>query len=281
LALEDLGYPTLHTQHLYEHEEIINMWNKEIFMPSIRSKEASMGKPNLQVIAKQFKATTDLPMALYFEQVLEEYPDCKFILTTRESSDVWFRSWSGMSTSISMPAYYTSPFFSSVRQLLHYIRWLFSIVNKDDSFLTQSFPFKDQNREASIASYEDHNRRVRAIIPPKQLLEYSVKEGWEPLCNFLEIDNTNCPLEMPFPKTNSMRSVKVQTMTAVIAPMMIVLFCLFYAFAKSFEKITGKTVAKWAQHKGRLMKVTARQILCGEKVCWTTSSSTPKKTKSN
>ena len=39
---------------------------------------------------------------------------------------------------------------------------------------------------------------VNAEIPPEQLLVFEVKEGWEPLCRFLE-----CPVpDEPFPRTN-------------------------------------------------------------------------------
>jgi hypothetical protein len=40
---------------------------------------------------------------------------------------------------------------------------------------------------------------VRAAIPAGQLLVYEVKDGWEPLCEFL---GQPVP-EEPFPRTNS------------------------------------------------------------------------------
>ena len=46
--------------------------------------------------------------------------------------------------------------------------------------------------------FEAHNAAVRALIPAEQLLVYQVKEGWAPLCQFLD-----CPLPVePFPRTN-------------------------------------------------------------------------------
>jgi hypothetical protein len=43
-----------------------------------------------------------------------------------------------------------------------------------------------------------HNEAVKATIPAKQLLLYQVKDGWEPLCTFLDAP---MPSE-PFPRTN-------------------------------------------------------------------------------
>lgn len=263
LALEELGYPTLHTQHLYEHREIFTMWTDDVFQPAIEANQTLMGHPDLKLIAESFQATADLPMALYFEQVMEEFPDCKFILTTRENSEVWFRSWDTLTKSIVQPTRVGVNFLSNVKQLDRYLRWLFSYVNKDVSYLSVPYPLPDQNKEASIAGYEEHNRRVREKVPQDRLLEYSVKEGWEPLCNFLEI--AECP-QTPFPKTNSARSVQVQAISSFILPFSILLFVLFYGFAGSFKWLTGKTVLQWASWKRRELILTLRRIFLGEKV---------------
>eukprot|EP00568_Trieres_chinensis_P014428 CAMPEP_0183322228 /NCGR_PEP_ID=MMETSP0160_2-20130417/71070_1 /TAXON_ID=2839 ORGANISM="Odontella Sinensis, Strain Grunow 1884" /NCGR_SAMPLE_ID=MMETSP0160_2 /ASSEMBLY_ACC=CAM_ASM_000250 /LENGTH=94 /DNA_ID=CAMNT_0025489333 /DNA_START=174 /DNA_END=454 /DNA_ORIENTATION=+ len=88
-----------------------------------------------------------------------------------------------------------------------YFRWLFSVVNRDNKYLTAPYPLPDQSKKDAIGTYEAHNRRVREVIPAEQLLEYSVKQGWKPLCDFLEVEN--CPTT-PFPKSNSARSVQIQ-----------------------------------------------------------------------
>eukprot|EP00750_Incisomonas_marina_P029714 INCI7219.1.p1 GENE.INCI7219.1~~INCI7219.1.p1 ORF type:complete len:196 (-),score=24.83 INCI7219.1:197-751(-) len=49
------------------------------------------------------------------------------------------------------------------------------------------------NREACRQGYLDHNQRVRDVTPSDQLLEFNVKQGWEPLCSFLEVPTAECP----------------------------------------------------------------------------------------
>lgn len=216
-----------------------------------------MGKPDLQLIANKFQATADLPMALYFEQVLEEFPDCKFILTERDSSETWFRSWDTLTKSITEATNLGGFVFSNVRQYSQYLRWLFSVVNKDESYLTEPFPLPQQNKKVAIESYEEHNRRVRATIPSEKLLVYSVKQGWDPLCSFLEI--SNCP-QTPFPKTNSARSVQVQAVSGLVINLVVFLFVVFYAFAKLFERLTGKTVIQWLNYKIRNAQLKLQKI---------------------
>jgi hypothetical protein len=123
LALDALGFPTLHTQHLYENEAIFNQLAKDIFHNSIAKNETIMGTPNYDLLLDSgFTATMDLPFALYYSQIHELYPDCKFILTVRENSEVWFKSWNVMTSSITRPAMYTSFMFTHVKKLEWYMR---------------------------------------------------------------------------------------------------------------------------------------------------------------
>jgi hypothetical protein len=198
------------------------------------------------VTAAGFEATMDFPVALYYDVIMEKYPDCKFILTVRENSEVWFKSWDTLLKSITEPTNIGGHFFTAVRQLNHYLRWLLAVVAKDDAFLTAPFPLPEQNKEAAIRSYEEHNRRVREVIPADRLLEYDVRQGWEPLCKFLEIGD--CPTT-PFPKTNSARSVQVQAVSGTLMVLMVLLFVLFYLFSHTFQRVTGMTVLQWVNWK--------------------------------
>lgn len=50
-------------------------------------------------------------------------------------------------------------------------------------------------------AFEDHYKKIQAIVPPEKLLLYHVKEGWEPLCKFLDV-----PIpERPMMKTNNFK----------------------------------------------------------------------------
>ena len=233
---------------MYESKPILDMWASSIFEPSIAAEKAMLGTPNIDLVAEQgFQATTDLPMALYFEQIHERFPDCKFVLTMRDDSEVWFQSWNVLAQSIVSPTRAGSTVVTNVAKYMNYLRWLFAVINKDDAFLTAPFPLPDQDKDRAIASYEEHNRRVRETIPSDLLLEYNVKEGWEPLCDFLEI--AHCPTDTPFPRTNSATSIKAQSVIAFILPLTLVLFVIFTGCALTFQRVTNKTVLGWMQYQ--------------------------------
>ena len=46
--------------------------------------------------------------------------------------------------------------------------------------------------------YRIHNHRVKSTVPADKLLVYNVKQGWKPLCDFLECEVPN----IPFPHEN-------------------------------------------------------------------------------
>ena len=67
------------------------MWKNEVFQPSLDAKEAELRAPDFDVLTRKgYQAMMDFSMALYFEQVHERYPGCKFFLTVRDNSEVWW-----------------------------------------------------------------------------------------------------------------------------------------------------------------------------------------------
>jgi Sulfotransferase domain len=61
-----------------------------------------------------------------------------------------------------------------------------------------TFDFRMEDRAYAIEVFDKHNQTVRESVPADRLLVYEVKQGWEPLCKFLDVD---VPDE-PFPHLN-------------------------------------------------------------------------------
>lgn len=47
--------------------------------------------------------------------------------------------------------------------------------------------------------YDRHYEHVRSLVPKDRLLEYYVKDGWDPLCKFLRVDHPG----VEFPRGNT------------------------------------------------------------------------------
>ena len=65
------------------------------------------------------------------------------------------------------------------------------------------FGGKFEDRQYAIGVYKQHIAQVQAHVPAERLLVYDVKEGWEPLCRFL---NVPVPLDKPFPHLNDTKN---------------------------------------------------------------------------
>ena len=211
--------------YAYENEEILHMLTDRLVRPAMMEQWAAINTKDpksldllheidLQLIASSgYQAVADLPLCLFYEQILAEFPDCRFILTTRSSAEEWFESWTTLTQSITTAMFVGGRIFPTLRHYSDYLRWLYAYVHQGDpSYLTSRWPQDTFHPTIAMQTYEQHNRRVRQVIPAAQLLEYSVREGWAPLCAFLDVKD--CPVDRPFPRSNSRRQMRVQSSAA-------------------------------------------------------------------
>ena len=68
------------------------------------------------------------------------------------------------------------------------------------------FPSVARGQEAAEEFFERWNEEVRSHVPPERLLEFEVKEGWDPLVKFLDVPHPG--KDVPFPRLNDTRSLR-------------------------------------------------------------------------
>jgi hypothetical protein len=116
------------------------------------------------------QALADFPAAIFAEELIKAYPSAKIILSVRDE-DVWFKSmmatlWHAYANPPEQPTA-----MRPLAEKYHEYMW------------GNDFPQK--GREA----YRKHNDAVRSIEKGgRDLLEYDVKDGWGPLCEFLGVE---------------------------------------------------------------------------------------------
>ena len=64
---------------------------------------------------------------------------------------------------------------------------------------TRTFGDRQSDRAHCQAVFTRHIEAVQATIRPERLLVFDVKEGWEPLCAFLDVP---VPEDASFPRVN-------------------------------------------------------------------------------
>jgi hypothetical protein len=57
---------------------------------------------------------------------------------------------------------------------------------------------REQYGDISPKMHSAHNKRMKELVPKEKLLVYDVREGWGPLCDFLDVPVPG----VPFPRVN-------------------------------------------------------------------------------
>ena len=135
-------------------------------------------KPDVKRVYQNADVCVDLPGYFFFEEILEAFPDCKVILSVREE-DSWIESLVRQLDSLYALRSKISMLSPTARKMEYFF----------DSFLNAAIgSFNTKSTYVIRKRYRIHNHRVKSIVPADKLLVYNVKEGWKPLCDFLECE---------------------------------------------------------------------------------------------
>ncbi len=175
LALNQLGLGPCH--HM---EEVLH--NMAVQVPLWTA--ALEGRPDWQAIYHGYSSTVDWPTACFFRELHAAYPTAKFVLTHR-SPESWADSFGETIYKLMAGRDQAPP------EMKAWFEMAAGVAAKT------GFP-DGLSRDALIEAFVAHNEAVKRAIPADQLLVFQVKEGWEPLCEFL---GKPVPSD-PFPRTN-------------------------------------------------------------------------------
>jgi hypothetical protein len=162
------------------------------------------GNPDWRQIYGDAHSTVDWPSARYYRELMDYYPDAKVLLSVRGGEE-WARSMAKTVWGIfhgdtvihhvSEARAVLDPLWRRYLALMHHLTW-------EDGVGALA---GDTSTEARLAAVmERWNESVRNTVPAERLLEWNPSEGWEPLCEFLEVE---VPSE-PLPRLNDTTSFR-------------------------------------------------------------------------
>ena len=183
-ALVLLGFGPCHhmTELLPDNQEHLwPMW-KEIFSSSEDKSE------KLKEAFRGYVATTDYPGCLFYKEFLQWNPDAKVILTVRDNPEKWVESVRATIFPVKSTKESDS---NSARQEFN---------DSFDACVTKVHGVDPRKPETDLRKfYLDWNEEVKRNVKEENLLVFNVKEGWDPLCKFLDVPEP----KQPFPNVNS------------------------------------------------------------------------------
>jgi hypothetical protein len=188
LALERLGYSKCyHMSELIQNPEQVKYWK------ALQDRN----EPDWNDLFKGYKATVDFPGCMYYKQLMVKYPEAKVILTLRDA-DKWWQS--------AHDTIYRATDNTGMRVVFNFIGLFVPKLRKmgrvfdfaRTTIWEQMFEGKFLNKEFAKATFNKFNQDVITAVPKDKLLIFEVKQGWEPLCTFLNVPVPN----EAFPKVN-------------------------------------------------------------------------------
>ncbi len=186
IALEMLGIgPCYHMFPILNSPDLARPWRR-----------ALDGDVNWEEIFDGCQSTVDWPGAYFYRELMTAYPDAKVLLGVREPES-WARSmrdtiWGsiygdGLIRHLSDARCAIDPDWNGYIELMKEMWTRSGLLNGEST-----------SDEWMISAMERYHEEVQQTVPSERLLVWSVKDGWEPLCEFLEVPVP----EAPFPHVN-------------------------------------------------------------------------------
>jgi len=183
VALETLGFgPCYHWVNVIADLDQVGVWDG-----------AMDGNADWDEVFDGFQATVDWPGGYFWRELMEHYPDAKVLLSVRDG-EKWEPSF--------RETIWNMCFGGSVLNLVSRARaevdpqWDRYLKLVDRMFWGEqgTFVAGHETPERMIEQFERHNELVKTSVPAERLLVWSVTEGWEPLCEFLDVPVPDEPL---------------------------------------------------------------------------------------
>ena len=178
-ALEYLNEePSYHMQNILLNKKDAVLWHNLIFSDF---KEAQY---DWEQIFKGYGACLDFPSCNYYKELMDFYPDAKVILTIRDDES-WMKSWNVLNNQVLNS--FTFKFLAKIP----YTSFKLQKDIHNHMILGSKGAIQGVIEDKLIKQkFNEWNQSVIDYVPQDRIIVYKVKEGWAPICKFLNNDKT-------------------------------------------------------------------------------------------
>jgi hypothetical protein len=170
-------------------------------------------KVDFHTLMKGYGSAVGSPVADFYKEIRQAYPQAKLVLTVRDSSEKWLESFD-----TTLRIVFLSKIFYCIVYLMKIVRLSCLVARKSGEKWTYEIG------QIGPQFHDQYNARIINENKAGEVLVYNVKEGWPPLCKFLGVD---IPQNIPFPNLNEAQHIKRQIKLAKIVGFS---FWVFFGF---------------------------------------------------
>src|ERR1700741_5475813 len=135
-----------------------------------------------------WESTVDWPGCSFWRDMVETWPDAPVLLSVRDP-EAWYRSCENsihaakeMALAGELEGGSEDAPDPEVIQFSNGLIW------------NGTFDGRFAERDYALQVFHEHNEAVKAAVPADRLLVYEIGQGWEPLCEFLEVPVPDTPM---------------------------------------------------------------------------------------
>ena len=206
VALTKLGFKTLHAEGFHpdipmlkESPELVEIVTKAALKSFSDHDFAALAPALEKAESLGITALVDIPWSEYGVDLHRMYPKAKIIVTVREKNS-WYKSywehfrWGALLPPPPFPSFpITQPFPLTVlyQPFAQYWRLMSQRISCGPVTRFPPWPLNVAEQQVCLEGFNEHNDALSRAIPPESLLMYNIREGWEPLCEFLSVPVPN------------------------------------------------------------------------------------------
>lgn len=166
------------------------------------------------IVQDDYDAVLENPTCEIYRDLVNRFDDAKVILTVRDSPEKFEQSWKTLmdtfvvteqTFSWRFPSFFGwIPIFQQLKKIRYFMGT--THLNLNPGELTHGWRNKPNGWLAD--QYTKHNEDIIKHVPKEKLLIFNVKEGWKPLCDFLDCEIPHGNISFPHSKVNDAKSLK-------------------------------------------------------------------------
>jgi hypothetical protein len=184
ISLEMLGFgPCYHMVNILADLSLVPAWQS-----------AFDGNADWDAIFAGSQSTVDWPGSFHWRELIDVYPEAKVLLSVR-NGEAWATSMKNtiwgvfyddvLMRDLSNARAKIDPGWNDYMELMKTMWQKSGLLGEMGGVFDPSI---------LAVAMERHNQEVRDAVPADRLLEWSPRDGWEPLCKFLEVPVPPAPV---------------------------------------------------------------------------------------